>query len=381
MTHRIVCDPNPFCYGSVSALRAIAAELSGVELAVLAAGPVLDQVDTPLFHQVIPCDVKDPGDWARVRPSLRGADLYLAVSNNTNIPVVVDLGLPLVFVDILFWMKRGMTPAMLHARRYAIERFPGVDEALERVGRPAAGPTLVGPLVAPQAPPAHRAGGPKLLVNLGGASSPDISPGENTDYPRLMVQLTARVARRLGLESADVLVAMGSEAVASVVQRGEPPVPVATLDQDAYLAALAGAERFLTAPGLNAPVEAFRFGVPTSFLPPQNLTQVCQLVHFQRAGLAPSGLNLTELLPEIPIDPRPLETQGTSQVLQSLRVLQQRPDLLDAVDERVLRQLSRDAARDGIQVQRQHTFLASLGEPGGKEVAALIRDCLEEARR
>ena len=25
----IVCDPNPFCYGSISALRAIAAELPG----------------------------------------------------------------------------------------------------------------------------------------------------------------------------------------------------------------------------------------------------------------------------------------------------------------------------------------------------------------
>jgi hypothetical protein len=372
----IVCDPNPFCYGSISALRAIAAELPEARLTVLASGPVQDQVDTPLFQRVIPCDVKDPLEWARVVPQFGPTDLYLAVSNNTNVPAVLELGLPLLFVDILFWMKRGVTPAMRRARGYAIERFPGVDEALARVGSPAAGASLVGPLVAPERPRQLRESSLQLLVNLGGASSPDLEPGRNTDYPWLMVQLAGRVVRRLGLEPSRVLVAMGSEAVASVLCKGEPPIPICTLDQDAYLAALASAERFLTAPGLNAPFEAFRFGVPTSFLPPQNLTQVCQLVHFQRADLAPPGSNLSELLPELPIDPRPLETQGTAQVLEALRALQARPDLQRHIERQVIAQLARSPEDNRQQTQRQRDFLAGLGEPGGPAVAELARRCL-----
>jgi hypothetical protein len=377
-TPHIVCDPNPFCYGSISALRAIAAELPDANLTVLASGSVLDQVGTPLFERVIPCDVKDPEDWASIAPHLGPTDLYLAVSNNTNVPAALELGVPLMFVDILFWMKRGVTPAMRHAQRYAIERFPGVHEALMRVGAPTAGASLVGPLVVPEAPTASREPGLQLLVNLGGASSPDLEPGENTDYPWLMVQLTARVVRALGLDPKRVLVAMGSEAVRSVRRKGEPPLPIETLDQGAYLAALASAERFLTSPGLNAPFEAFRFGVPTSFLPPQNLTQVCQLVHFQRAVLAPQGSNLPELLPEIPIDPRPLETHGTAQVLKALRAIEGRPDLQHRIEQQVIDQLQRGPEQQQQQLARQRRFLDRLGEPGGSAVASLVRQCLAE---
>lgn len=371
---RILCDPNPLCYGSVSALRAIIASFPEARFEVLATGPVVEQCPLSLFERIIELDVKDPDALRRNWPRIDVPDLYLAVSNNANIPFVVEKGVPIVFVDIVFWMKRGVTTAMQTANRYLIESFPGVEERLSRYRGSMRHAAVVGPLIhrAPRA-----AGEPQLelLVNLGGAASPYLKPGVNTSYPQLALDMVAGAIAEAGIPVSGVIVAMGAEAAGSV--QHDHGLAVRTLDQEDFLHHLASSRRFLTAPGLNAPFEGFWTGVPVSFLPPQNLTQVYQLVVYQEAGLAPAGLNLPEVYPDLPIDPDEPEAVGSAQVLEGLARLAQDRASLDLLRDIVAQQLIRPTDA-GLALQG--SFLKSLGEPGGPAVVQAIRNVLSESR-
>jgi hypothetical protein len=345
---------------------------------VLATGPVLEQCDPATFAQVLACDVKEPESVRRYVPVLASADLYLSVSNNANIGLALELGLPLVFVDILFWMKRRVTPAMRQARSYLIENFPGVAATLSRYGREMARPRVVGPLIAPPPSRKERSSTSHLLVNYGGAHSPDIVPGKNTCYPSSMTRLVRELLPQVGGSAESVTIAAGARAVARIREEGaQGDLRVETLPQERYLELLAASRQLLTAPGLNAPFEAFALDVPTSFLPPQNLTQVCQLPVYQEHGLAPRGLNLTELYPESTIDPRAPEAEGTARVLELIARFDADPRAREAVTERVAAQLRRSPLELERQLVAQRDFLRMLGPPGGEQAAAEIRRVLE----
>ncbi|WP_224242049.1 hypothetical protein [Hyalangium gracile] len=308
---------------------------------------------------------------------LKTADLYLAISNNTNIPLALELGLPVVFIDILFWMKRQLTPAMRHARSYIIENFPGVSEALRTYGPEMRHPHVVGPLIAPPSIRERKVLSPLLLVNYGGAHSPDIIPGKNTCYPSSMTRLIRDLLPAASWRPETVIIAAGAKAVSSIHAHGSVGgLRVETFPQDQYLDLLAGCSQFLTAPGLNAPFESFAQGVPTSFLPPQNLTQVFQLAVYQEHGLAPRGLNLTELYPDLPISARAPEAEGTARVLELVSRFDADTAARSHMSERVVAQLRRSPVELERHLAAQKSFLELLGPPGGAQAAAEIRRVL-----
>lgn len=359
----LLCDPNPFCFGSTSSMLAVVSKLRGERVTVLGTGTTLDLCDG---MEVVRCDVKDASALDDHGALLDACDVYVAFSNNTNVERVLAKGIPLVFVDLLFWMKRRRTLAMEHAEFYVIENYPGVSEKL--VAMPPARPLLVGPLIA--APPPREGARVPVFANLGGASSPDLVPGANTNYPSQMTAMLDQIADRMGISK--IIVAMGSAAAATVTP-GRHTQP-RTLSHARYLRELMSARTLLTAPGLNAPLEAFQYGVPVSYLPPQNLTQVFHLKVYVDAGLAPAGLDLSTIVPEVAIDMRAPEREGTAAVLEALRRI--RPATWVRIEEQVQHQLERTDAQLRDLAARQTEWVRGLGVAGAKRTAEAIRAVL-----
>lgn len=354
----VLFDPNPFCFGSTSTMRAILAALPDASARVLATGPVHDLCGDLLAEDL---DVRDPAALRGRLDLLEWADVYVAVSNNTNVDTVCDAGVPLVFVDVLFWMKRERTSAMRRASAYLIENYPGVSERLAELPTPQA--RRIGPIL--RATTRSAIPDRPLLVNVGGASSPDLRPGENTSYPQRVVDLTDRIAKRQGWATVDV--AMGAAAADRATARpGARPV---TFAHEAYLNQLGRTQILLTAPGLNAPLEAFLAGVPVAWLPPQNLTQVFHLKAYIDAGLAPAGLALDTLCPGFAVDARAKESLGTASVLAGLASLDD--GAWDRVTTLVEEQLGGDRAE---KTRAQTAWLDGLGPNGAAEAANVIRE-------
>lgn len=362
----LLCDTNPMCYGSSTALLSILDPLragmgEGLHVTSLVHGVTREVLcRDPLVDETIEVDVKVP-ERIRERLAPLHVDAVLVVSNQTNVGVYCDLGIPIFFVDILHWYGREKTGRVWQdAERTFVQNFPGVRErASEMEPRPA----LTGPLLR-TAPPSTRRSG--TLVGLGGGRSVWVIPGENSSYATLVSDWILALSELPG----PITIAGGREAVASV----PPDHPIrrraslVTLPHEAYLQQLTQSELVVTAPGLNAVFEAIYSDTPMVLLPPQNASQVAQLARYEQVGLVPPGLNLPDLDPLYPAKwEQASEREQTGFVLDALRRLQA-GEPGNPVVAALRRQLRNDDARRHA-VQRFREFL---GPPGGEAIADAV---------
>lgn len=365
---RLLADSNPMCYGSSTALLAILDHLDAhrtaigrdVSLEVLEADPAVDAT--------LAVDVKDP-DAVRAGVNLSSFDAVLVVSNQSNVEVYRDAGLPVFFVDILYWFGPAKRQAVwTFAEQTFVQNFPGVEARINARSSGRA-PLLVGPLIRPPAqPPSGGAVAQGTFASIGGARSRWIQPGVNSNYAADVV--TWLNAARAALPS-PITLAMGQDAARSAAAEAERcDVETTTLTHPDFLARLATARLYATAPGLNAVFEGLYAGVPMLLLPPQNATQVLQLKRYEEAGLVASGINLAALDPDFPPDAEALsEVELTREVLASLARLGQRPGTAATVATHLVQQLEE-------LPRRQHArsrFVEDLGSLGGRDIAQSIQ--------
>jgi hypothetical protein len=358
---RLLCDANPMAYGSSSALLAILDHVDADVTALVrdVSGELLGA--DPAVTRTIAVDVKDPDAVARSIVTER-FDAALVVSNLSNVEVYRRRGIPIFFVDLLYWYGADKAhPVWSLAERTYAQAFPGVRERIEHLP-PGQRPTVVGPLIRDVPPRSDEPQG--TLVNLGGVRSRFIEPG----HAPMFLACVARILRELEpcLPPGPIVVAAGSDACAVLAPLLPPRAHAVSLPQPAYLRALAGAALLLSAPGLNAIFEALHAGVPFVFLPPQNASQVLQLERYQAAGLVAPGLNLPDIVPALDL-PERIGDEGayTDRVLDALRTVISSEERMRLVMLHIAAQIH-DL---GFRATARHGFWSSLGLPGGAIIA------------
>ena len=369
---RILCDANPMCYGSSSALLSITDHLHA-HLTAIAQGVTAELLSRdPRIQHVEPID---PKDAQAVAHYLRRAsfDAVLVVSNQNNIPCYAAAGLPIFFVDILYWYSAHKDQDVWAAATQTfVQNFPGVPERLQEQRHPGPPPCLVGPLIRPASQASGDQGG--TLVNLGGGRSRWIEPGVNTSYPSVIAQLLDALGDDL---PEPLLVAGGAQIIRELQRHLQRPARCESLPQREFIQALAGCQRYLTAPGLNAVFEGMQARKTVSFLPPQNASQIFQLTRYEDAGLLPKGLNLPELQPlaSFPaLDRVQDERAVTELVLKALRALDQDPPAMQRLVQHTRAQLHQ--AHEAREAQER--FLAALGPLGGPTIARHMEEHLAD---
>ncbi len=364
---RLLCDSNPMCYGSSTAMLAVLDELPDAVRTAVARDVSCEvltrdhSVDT-----VTEVDVKDPAAVARAVD--RGEhDAALVVSNQSNVELYRSWGLPVFYVDILYWFGAHKDqPVWALAERAFAQSFPGVKARLEAGASPVA-PAMIGPLIR-AIPPSERRRG--TLATIGGARSRWIRPGQNSDYPAAVVRwLTA--AREVLPAPATLACGRDAAAVANTASGAGPGDDwhAEALPQRHFLKRLGECEVYCTAPGQNAVFEGLAAGCPMLMLPPQNATQVAQLAVFEAAGIIAPGLNLPALDSCFPKAFEELtETRLTEAVLGSLGRIGARSSVTERVVAHLGQQLVEWPRR---RAAREH-FVAELGPPGAAAVATEI---------
>lgn len=372
-------DANPFCYGSIAAAISVAEHLKKTKKILLAINSSLELAHHH-FDQVMICDVKSQEDVKRCLNMLGNIDLYVSISNNTNMNLVKELGIPIVFVDILFWLKNEIPDVLRYAQHYCVEDFPGVRESAQKFSSCFTNLSVVGPLISPVKKWSRRKG--KLLVNYGGSESPLIKPGFNTDYPLHLTKLILKKLSDHKYRFSEVIIATGEKAAKSIqssIQDFPSNVSVQTLEHHSFLHCLSDSELFITAPGLNAPLEAFYSGVPTFYLPPQNFTQIFQLNIYREYGLCTErSINLTDFGRNIIVNKFGNEKEETKKVLDLLKELFSANDFNQEVEKCLTRYFSyvEDPHYVECLLQKQEQFINKLGPAGSNEVARIIQSYL-----
>lgn len=360
-TLRLLCDANPMCYGSSTALLSVLDHVQGSRTAVIHDVTAEVLASDPAVDAVIRANVKEPDEVSRAIDG-RHFDAALVVSNRSCLNLYLELGLPVFFVDILLWFG-VVVPHNIwtDAERAFVQRFPGVDA---RTASMHTSPMTVGPLV--RGVPRRSHGRSGTLVQIGGAASRWVRPGENSNYPRLVADWMAGWTEGLR----PLMFAAGRQAIRSIPDNHpiRASFELVTLPHCELLSRLGDVARYVTTPGLNSVFEGLYADVPMLFLPPQNATQVAQLRAYEAAGLVAPGLNLSDLDPAFPRDVSGIpERELTELVLTTLPTLA-RPELARHIRDHLGQQLHELDAR----ADARSAFREQLGPPGGQTIAEAI---------
>lgn len=321
-------------------------------------------------NEVIHVDNKSP---AAVRDvvDLSQFDAVLVVSNQSNIELYAERGVPIFFVDVLYWCgARKNQPVWDLAEHSFIQQFPGVEERVENQDYREP-PVVVGPLI--RNAPSQEVNGSGTLIQIGGARSRWIRPGENSAFPRMVIDWLRHNDLKL---PRPWTFAGGREAVN--VARRHPlvdDIEVVSYPYNQFLSKLKGSEVYVTTPGQGAVFEGLRMVIDMLFLPPQNATQVLQLQIYEQAGLVMPGINLMDLDPDFDLSLlNSTEDRLTPEVLQSLRRIDT-PEIVDVVG----RHLQEQYKKISTVRSARYEFASFLGAPGGSVVAdALSRWWIEQ---
>ena len=378
---RFLCDAIPFCYGPGAALETLLKELLTIEtvklpIDVLASGTTKELLSiTDLPIRLLDIDSENPKSLATVR--IQEYDVFLNVCN----PLSFDhlsrkASIPIVYVDFLLWMHSDKRKSYFDADLYLAENYPGTLEWKENWGDKIKNLLVIPPLISIP----NKKIKPELsylLVGLGGQISKLTKPGINTQYPTFVISQVVNVLKK-PLRFKHILVT-GPKSVIDdlrILFSKFSHIEFASLSHGQFLNELSRCELFLSHPGLYAPFEAMMSGVPTGFLPPSNYTQILQLRHFRRNGIADYSYSWEDTFKnEIPANLP--ETEGVAKVLEQIRYATNSPDASEDLQENINRFI--DLATEELKLlgSKQQEQVVKYGTEGPTVAVTALRGVLK----
>jgi hypothetical protein len=272
----LLLDAAPFCFGPASTLQVVLDELldDDLELVLLSSGSTAQFMTgyTSRCTQVA-CDTEDRAQLAEHSDLFRRCDLFVSNTNPISAQYAIELGVPVLFIDTLFWMWDEIEASIARSAIYVAQTFPGINENRRRIGRDIVDFRVVGPLIRTPRP---RSASNVCLISYGGMLSKLTVPGVTNHYPWVMTRLLLEAfeqappfERYLFRGAQDVMDALAREFRDSRVEFAFAP-------SSRHIEEVAAAHNMLLSPGLTGAYEALHAGVPTWLLLPQNYSQQLQ---------------------------------------------------------------------------------------------------------
>jgi len=262
---RVLCNAVDFGFGPAGKLSAILAELPEVE-------PVL--LRSQSFGDIVPTFARSKGeDATSLIECTTDVDAALVVLDPALASELARLGINVVYVDSLphMWTEQDFICEDVFA--YCAQRVEGIHE-LPRLAEVAnlQWVDAISVVNGPRDPVPGSA-----LVNVGGVSSP-YGSSETSAYTELVLPPVVAALRENGYE-----VHVTGRVPKTLSRRLDVPDTTVVSHRE-FLDLLRKAAVLVTSPGMTAMLEAGSIGIPTTLLPPQNLSQVLNVEQVTRFG-------------------------------------------------------------------------------------------------
>jgi hypothetical protein len=239
--------------------------------------------------------------------------------NPVSAKFAMKFGIPIVEIDSLFWMWDAIPSYLLKSTVYYIQRFIGNELQMEKY--PPEKPIFVGAIIDTRFKTESNTRNNQLLINLGGMKSKLISPGQNSFYPHVIGKILSSVLSSHRFER--VVIVGDIEALNESVDNWHiPRATFATLSHAEFLMELSNSALAILSPGLTSTFEAFYYGVPVVFLPPQNLSQFFIVKELRNLDVSPLSINWPDLYDQFNLGFGVSEVEGVNYILRWIQQIQ-----------------------------------------------------------
>jgi hypothetical protein len=221
-----------------------------------------------------------------MRRHVSRADVVVCGTDFSAAVAAVDHGKRVVILDPLFWYWREIPRLPRDRLLWLCVNFPGVRERIESLPSPERQGLLVVSL-GDAGRPSVKKDLSLLTINLSGWYNPVCT---FDGYSAFVLEALLPVLERICTEQSSIrrVTLCGNSACLPEIQTAltRRGLRLETLSHHAMQVQIAQSGLLLTTPGLNATLEAFRHGTCVAWLPPQNDSQLLQLLAYQKADLA-----------------------------------------------------------------------------------------------
>lgn len=357
VTKDLVFFSNPFGFGPTS--KAIALMNSGKRLwhdvkiyyvTDSECEQIFNDEDIHVLHA-------NPRDSKQIEEALSQFSYPYVVSSLNRFAVCAahDKGLPNCFIDSLTWMWKEIPLEYLRTDLYFALNFPGLDKKIKQYPTVIKVPYIIDSYCTKEYITSD------ILIHIGGCMNP-----LTHSIPKTFLQILAKVLTLH--EDKNIVLCGGAEAVQYIRPYIDKRVQCLTVSKGMFLSCLQHTKHFVTTSGLNASLEAFYYGVPTTFLMPTNLSQWNNLKIFQKYCSDSSGVEWEDILQKkIFLDDKserealPLLEKIACDVLHDSILLERAVNLLHT-------QLNYIP-----QTSKQKEFITKLGTNGADTIANILK--------
>jgi len=85
------------------------------------------------IDEIIECDTSTTMGFQKCEEYMKDIQLFICNTNPAPIPLLKQKGIPIVYIDLLFWMWDYLDDHLRHVDRYIIENFVEIEEQKKRI--------------------------------------------------------------------------------------------------------------------------------------------------------------------------------------------------------------------------------------------------------
>lgn len=367
MPTTVLCDALPFCFGPVSKMASIARHLDGhgIRLPFLASGTSSDFANQTGLFDVVLCNSEKDSDLEKEKALFEEADVFLSIMNSKSAHFAQKCGVPVVYIDSLFWMWDKVPSHLYDVEKYFIQNFTGIESQLATVPKNF-NYEVVGPIIDDSFPLVETRED-SIVVSLGGMESSLIQVGVNSNYPFVVGGIVADVLS----ERKENVYFCGYNKIISQLALSKKYLNIkfGQFEHAHFLSLLAKSKLAIITPGLTTAFEAFFYETPTIFLPPENYSQYLNLNTFRAASSAPLSFQWSDFYSEIDIGSREKEKVGIDKVLKYIRKFEGDRNMQRRFAERLHEMIDDDLSKIK---RKQKKFINRMGANSAHHIADYI---------
>lgn len=378
---KILVTAENFAFGPISKLVTVAEELikRGHELTFIGEGTAYQLGSKVNFKKIYKFDTdsKEFMEWGE--KIFRKADIVLTSGDRSTVILCQKLGIPVIWLDILFWWWDEIPEFLLNVDLYIQQNSLNNKRNILKYKNRIKNMKTVGPIIDLSFMKVKTK--KQLLLAFGGMEAKGwYQVGKDSNYPYTVAKL---IIDTVDTNKYNKVLFVGNERITKDLSKklGNQKFVFKMLSHKEALREMAESEDVLIIPGLETPLEAFAYEKPILFLPPSNSSQYVQLDEFRKLHLAnkTNSLHFADYYPY-----RNLAGGNLRKImgifLKELRKFENSPEILSNCAARINRYLNLPQKTKNKQKLCQKKYMSRLGRNGLQQTVSLIESFIKENR-
>lgn len=298
---RIVVVAQNYAFGPIGKLLTITSHLEAArhEIHFIGEGTAYQLGSREKFDKITKIDTDSLSFEKKMAMEFKNADILLSSMDMSSIKLAQKVGLPAIWLDALFWWRKEIPDYILNVDCYIKQNSVNDNLNLKKYGPKIKNLKSVGPLVELSVLKSRKIKN-QVLIAFGGMEAKGwYRVGKESHYPYIMMSLLGKV----DFSDFESVIVTGNERIIRQLssQGKNSKFTFKTLQHSEFIKELANSSLAIMAPGLETPLEAFSYEVPTIFLPPSNASNYMQLNSFIKDGVALMKIHFIDYYNKIPM--------------------------------------------------------------------------------